>query len=165
MQEIWKDIKGYEGKYQVSNLGKIKSMIYSKPTILKAIVDNHGYLRVTLYKNGKKKAGIIHRLVAQAFMPNPNSFPVINHKNGIKSNNSVANLEWCSQSHNVRESYRLGLQTIKSRRVNQYDLSGNLIRTWESINEPRKKYNASHISDCCRGLRKYTHGYIWRYAD
>ena len=120
MQEIWKDIEGYEGLYQVSNLGKIKSIqylnrvnnkSYPRNKILKIIINEKGYLKVDLYKLKKKKRFRIHRLVAQAFIPNPNNFPEINHINGNKQDNSINNLEWCTHSYNMKEAYKLGLVT------------------------------------------------------
>ena len=120
MQEIWKDIEGYEGLYQVSNLGKIKSIqylnrvnnkSYPRNKILKIIINEKGYLKVDLYKLKKKKRFRIHRLIAQAFIPNPNNFPEINHINGNKQDNSINNLEWCTHSYNMKEAYKLGLVT------------------------------------------------------
>lgn len=125
-KEIWKDIPNYEGLYQASNFGKIKSLdrirkqfnhkgiatIKYKGKILKQqIKKNTGYYAVALYDNNKKvKLKLVHRLIATTFLENKNNFPVVNHKDGNKKNNNVENLEWCTQSHNVKESYRLGLQ-------------------------------------------------------
>lgn len=124
--EVWKDVKGYEGLYQVSNLGKVKSLdrirkqfnhkgiatIKYKGKILKPqIKSGTGYYTVTLYnKQRKAKIKLIHRLVAETFLDNFNNYLVVNHIDGNKKNNKVNNLEWCTQSHNVKESYRLGLQ-------------------------------------------------------
>lgn len=103
-KQIWKDISGYEGKYQVSNTGRIRSLNYKrtgKTKILKIREDkNDGYKRVMLFKNGKYKAYLVHRLVAQAFIPNPNSYPIINHKDENRSNNYYKNLEWCTYEYN-----------------------------------------------------------------
>ena len=111
MEEIWKDIKGYEGLYQVSNLGRVKSLgrwVYKEyrgkrwqgEKILKQIKNKFGYLRVYLYKNRKAKCYAIHRLVAQVFIPNPYNLPQVNHKDEDKSNNRVDNLEWCTSFYN-----------------------------------------------------------------
>lgn len=123
--EIWKDIKNYEGLYQVSNLGNVRSLdrirkqfnhngiatVKYKGRILKKQLQKRtGYHTVTLYNNRKAKIKSVHRLVAEAFLENKNKYPVINHIDGNKQNNNVNNLEWCTQSHNVKESYRLGLQ-------------------------------------------------------
>lgn len=180
MEEIWKDIKDYEGLYQVSNLGRVKSLgrlvngsnqygvkfqYFKKDKILKPVLDNWGYLRISLYKNTRKIAKRIHILVAEAFLDNQNNYSIINHINGDKTDNRVENLERCTQSHNVQESYRLGLQIPTGRAVNQYDLDGHFIKTWDTIREPSLLYNNSHISDCCRNNRKTAGGYIWRYAE
>ena len=98
MREEWRDIKGYEGLYQISNLGRVHS--YYKRDILEPKEDK-GYLRVGLYKNGKRKPYSIHRLVAEAFIPNPNNYPQVNHKDEDKSNNRVSNLEWCTAKYNI----------------------------------------------------------------
>lgn len=179
MEEIWKDIQGYEGMYQVSNYGRVKSLgrlvngsnqygvkfqYLKKDKILKPILDKWGYLRISIYKNNHKIAKRIHILVAETFLENQNNYSIINHINGDKTDNRVENLEWCTQSHNVQESYRLGLRIPTGRAVNQYDLDGNFIKTWDTIKEPRLLYNNSHISDCCNGTRKTAAGYIWRYA-
>lgn len=180
MQEIWKDIKGYEGLYQASTLGQIKSIgklvngsnqygvkfkYFKKDKILTPIINNHGYTQVSLYKQGKRTERRIHQLVAETFIPNPSDYSVVNHIDGNKQNNCINNLEFCTQSHNVKESYRLGLQKPNKKKIKQYDLHGNFITIWDSINSARSFYNNSHISDCCRGSRKNAGGYIWRYAD
>ena len=118
MQEIWKDIKNYEGCYQVSNLGRVRSLTrkvntyngvrITKGKLLKPLKTNRNYLRVCLKKNQKGKYVSIHRLVATAFIPNPNNYNVINHIDSNTYNNSVNNLEWCTQSHNIKEAYRIG---------------------------------------------------------
>ena len=103
MEEIWKDISGYEGLYQVSNFGNVKSLNWrrtGKPKNLYLKAHNRGYLQVELAKNGVKKSFMVHRLVAEAFIKNPNGFPVINHKDEDKANNSVENLEWCDNRYN-----------------------------------------------------------------
>jgi len=106
MQEIWKDIEGYEGLYQVSNLGNVKSIknnIIKKPSKLPK-----GYLQICLNKNGKLKYISIHRLVAQAFIPNPNNLPCVNHKDCNPQNNNINNLEWCTyKENNSYKNHRL----------------------------------------------------------
>ncbi|WP_202818652.1 NUMOD4 motif-containing HNH endonuclease [Clostridium botulinum] len=111
-QELWKDIKGYEGLYQVSNLGRVKSLMTTQSRrsgILKSY--NHsGYRRINLYKNGKGKKYYIHRLVAEVFIQNVNNYPEINHIDGNKSNNVIDNLEWCTSSQNQIHAFKIGLQ-------------------------------------------------------
>ena len=122
MKEIWKDIPNYEGLYQVSNLGRVKSLkrkkydinskkiiFVGKDIILKNIINEKGYFKVCLRSNYKNKFYKIHRLVAQAFIPNPNEYIEVNHIDGNKQNNCINNLEWCSHKHNMKEAYRLGL--------------------------------------------------------
>ena len=118
MQEIWKDIKNYEGCYQVSNLGRVRSLTRKVKTfngvrtsngqLLKPLKTNTGYYRVDLKQNQKDKYMSIHRLVAEAFIPNPNNYPIINHKDNNPQNNCVDNLEWCTQSYNVKYAYKYG---------------------------------------------------------
>ena len=107
MEEIWKDVKGYEGYYQVSNLGRVKGLLaikqYKCGRILKTYSNykGKGYLKVKLYKNTVKKMFYVHRLVADAFLPNPYNYPDINHKDENPHNNSVNNIEWCNESYNM----------------------------------------------------------------
>ena len=117
MEEEWRDIRSYEGLYQVSNLGNVKSFnnrIKNKnPMILKQTIDRkNGYLTVSLSKNGKKKIHRVHKLVASIFIDNPNNYPVINHKDGNKLNNCVDNLEWCTYKQNIIHSWKNGLSHI-----------------------------------------------------
>lgn len=109
MQEIFKDIIGYEGLYQVSNLGNIKSLKYNREKILKLSINRYGYVVITLCKDSKKKLYTVHRLVALAFINNTNNYPVTNHKNGIKTDNKAENLEWCTQQHNIKHAFNIGL--------------------------------------------------------
>ena len=110
-QEIWKDIEGYEGKYQVSNCGNVRSLMYhntkgiKRISLLKPATDACGYFRCALSKNNILKTYKVHRLVAQAFIPNPNNYPQINHIDGNKKNNNAGNLEWCTNSMNQVHAY------------------------------------------------------------
>jgi hypothetical protein len=176
MQEIWKDIKGYEGRYQISNLGRVKSLTKSiwngytfrikDEFILKGGKDKKGYLYVILSKDGIKSIYKIHRLVAQFFIPNPENKLEVNHIDGNKLNNSVNNLEWCTHQENIYHACTIGLRP-NYRNVNQYDLQGNFIRCWNCISDISKtlKINQSAIWQCCVGKSKKSHGFIWRYAD
>lgn len=166
MEEIWRDIPNYDG-YQVSNLGRVKS----KKKILKPQTTKKGYLYISVYKGKKEIHRYIHRLVAQAFIPNPNNLPQINHKNEIKADNRVENLEWCSPAYN--NSYGNGRKIMTKtkiekygKKVDQYDLQGNFIKTWNSIREIERKINIRHsnIINCCKNKVKTAGGYIWKYG-
>ena len=166
--EIWKDIKDYSN-YQVSNYGNVKNVKTNK--ILKPFSPVEGYLKVSLSKNGKSKQFFIHRLVAITFIPNPKNLPEVNHiKEFEKSNNRVENLEWCDHSYNQNygtrnERVSKKMSKIKCKKVIQYDLKGNYIKTWNSIKEAEKEVGSTHISQCTKGKFKQTKGYIWRYAN
>jgi hypothetical protein len=110
MEEIWKDIEGYEGLYQVSNLGRVKSFKRKNIKIMKSSVDFNGYSHVNLYKNDTKRGFKVHRLVCFAFLPYLIEKPQVNHINGIKTDNRLKNLEWCDQSHNQQHAYDTGLK-------------------------------------------------------
>lgn len=172
IKEIWKDIKGYEGLYQASNLGNIKS----KNRILKQIKRKDGYYFVNLSKNSKVKPTKVHRIIAETFIENKNNYNIINHKDNNKENNCVENLEWCTQSHNIKEAYKcgarkpirlIGKNNPKSKGVIQYDLYNNYIKKWDCIKEASKKLKIkdSNISLVCKGKRKYVGGYIWKYEE
>lgn len=122
MTEIWKDIKGYEGKYQVSNLGNVRSLNYNHTSELKLLKFGYarGYSRVTLWDNGLCRDYSVHRLVAQTFIPNPNNYPYVNHKNEIKDDNRVENLEWCTERYNIL--YGTCTQKIKINQPNRIEV-------------------------------------------
>jgi hypothetical protein len=171
-KEIWKDIKGFEGIYQISNFGNIKSL--SRKTkngkcksdkILKKTLDNKGYQNITIHKNFKKSIFKVHRLVAEAFIPNPYNKPQVNHIDGNKTNNLVTNLEWCTNSENQIHSYKNGLKQTK--KVYQYDLNNNLIKEWENATQASKYYDVhiSRIIRCCENAYgcKTCKNFIWKY--
>lgn len=171
MKEIFKDIPGYEGLYQVSNLGKIKSLYNYKrdgSDILKPKI-KRGYYQIGLRKNNKRKWFAIHRLVAITFIKNNNNYKYINHKDENKLNNNVNNLEWCSASYN--NCYGTRLKRVKekvSKKVLQYDLNGNFIKEYNSLTEATKLNNIKsigNISMCCNGKYKQVKGYIWKYKE
>ena len=175
MKEEWRDINGYEGYYQVSNLGKI----WSKKTnrILSHHSDsNTGYCRLILRRNGKNIGCLVHRLVAEAFIDNPYNKPEVNHLDEDKTNNNMANLEWCTKLENEnwgtkRErcvkntNYEL-IAEQNRKPVNQYTLDGILIRTWRTANDCKRKlgYDNSSIAKCCNGKLKTAYGYRWGYC-
>lgn len=246
-KEIWKDIKGFEGRYKVSNLGNVKSLdrqsnigknkLLKKGKIKSSRVGRGGYVCVSLYTDDKSYTKNIHRLVAQAFIPNPENKPQVNHINGIKTDNRVENLEWVTPSENSKHAHKTGLsyawnkgknniysedtlkkmsearkgkplsdetreklkgrtpwnkgkktnqvpwnkglkdmydkETLekmvgyKRKKVSQYDLQGNFIKTWESTREAERGTGAEHskISKCCNGKQKTTKGYIWKWTN
>jgi hypothetical protein len=165
--EIWKDINGYEGLYQVSSNGKIKSSKNNK--ILALHKNTKGYKQITLHKNGDRKRKMVHRLVAEAFIPNPNNYPIINHKDECKDNCSVENLEWCTNKYNINygtHNERVGASLkngVTSKPIIQYDLNGKYIKEYPSMHEAARQLGVKQggISMCCRGIAKTAYGFIW----
>ena len=173
MTEIWRDIDGYEGRYQVSNLGRVKSLNYNhtgKEKILKPNTIRDGYLQVSLY-NKKMKNCYVHRLVAQAFIPNPDNLPEINHKSEEKWLNTVENLEWCDREYNCNYGTRIekiaksNINGKKSKSVVQMTLDGQPVYIWPSLMEAQRNgFNSGIICACCNGQRKTHKGFKWAYA-
>ena len=185
-KEVFRDVLGYEGLYQVSNYGRVKSLerkniFYcglrkkhlerpTKEKILNYNKSNRGYLQVCLTKDGKPKTYTVHRLVAKAFLPNLKNKKQVNHIDGNKENNNIDNLEWVTSSENNKHAFITGLNKPHNmRKVNQYDLQGNFIKQWNSIIDFLKENNLnlknSNITTCCKGKRKNAYGFIWKYAD
>ena len=183
MEEIWKDVVGYEGLYKVSNKGNVKSLNWKKRGYAKNLwlkPHKNGYWQVELAKDGVKKCFVVHRLVASAFIPNPNSYPQVNHKDENKKNNCVENLEWCNASYNAIYSLRRrgafvdgkGKPTRRNssharQPIIQMTLDGEAVRTWENSRTIFLETGMSDwsISECCRGKRKTAYGYKWQYAS
>ena len=171
--ENWKEIDGYEGLYEVSDLGRVKSFWHGKERILKPGKNTCGYLHVSLFKDGKVKQPKIHRLVAEAFIPNPDNLETVNHKDEVKTNNAVSNLEWMSikdnlnyGTHNKRVSEAKINHPSLSKKVQMFDKStGELLATFPSTHEAGRVTGIYHqnISQCCKGKYKSAGGYIWRY--
>lgn len=169
MKEIWKKINGYD-EYEISNLGRIRSFKKNKKLFLKPQITKKGYFRIGIYKKTKLKKFQIHRLVAEAFISNPESKPQVNHINGIKTDNRVENLEWCTNSENQLHAYKIGLEKPKCphpKQVNQYDLERNFIQQWNTIKDASRNLNIkdSNISRVCNNKSKTAGGYIWRYVE
>lgn len=166
MQEMWKPVVGYENLYEVSNLGNVRNVNKKwtkKPRLLKQHIHNE-YMIVVLYKDSKAKNKRVHRLVAEAFIPNSNNYQYINHKDENPKNNVVDNLEWCTMTYNNTYGHRL--EKI-CKKINQYDLQGNFIKTWNSFMEIQRElgFSNSSIVCCCKGRVKKSNGYIWKYAE
>lgn len=179
-EEVWKDVVGYEGNYLVSNLGRIKTVLHivtykgrsyiSKERIMSLQYDAYGYLQVRLSKDAVKKTQKVHRIVAIAFIPNPNNLPEINHKDEIKTNNRVGNLEWCDRKYNMQ----YGVNTHWHRMpVAQYSLDGVFIKQYSSIKQASietgicdtsiGKCATKRVVDKKRGtIAKTSGGYIWK---
>ena len=153
-----KDVVGYEGLYAVTSCGKVWS--YINECFLKPRCEN-GYLRVGLYKEGKIKNHFIHRLVAEAYIPNPENLPEINHKDEDKTNNCLQNLEWCDHKYNI--NYGTRIDKIK-KPILQFSLDGEFIREWECANDVGKVVQSS-INKCLTGKYKTAYGFIWKYKE
>lgn len=170
MEEVYKDIEGFEGLYEISNLGNVKSLVNNKGVarekILKPFISGNGHLQVRLCKNKTSKLLYVHRLVAQAFLPNQHNLPCINHIDENKQNNVVSNLEWCTHKYNI--NYGTCIKRVAkalSKKVYQYSKEGELIAVWKSTIEcGRNGYNNGSVASCCRGKRKSHKGYIWSYT-
>ena len=183
MVEKWRPVVGYEGLYEVSNLGRVKSLprvedqFYgtrlTSERILKQSPDKKGYMMAWLYKNKKRATMKVHRLVAIAFIPNSECKPQIDHINAIKTDNRLCNLRWCTGKENFHNpiSYRrnsdskFGDKNHNAKSVNQFSINGDYIRTWKCINDIKRElgFNHPHISQCCSGKRNVAYGFIWRY--
>jgi len=182
--EIWKDIKGYEGLYQVSNMGRVKSLertvtrkngrkLPVKERILQPTKNFNGYLLVNLYDTSSKLKRIsIHRLVCEAFHENPKNKPCVNHIDENKTNNTVCNLEWCTYEENLKHGTRptrIAKANIKnkSKPVGQYTTDGKLIKVWQSVSEVQRQlgFTKQSISQAARGKQKTAYGYVWKYIE
>lgn len=191
--EVWKDIVGYEGLYMISNHGRVKSLPRlvnsrlrnNKQVLRREVILNTNetkwYKQVALFRgDGSRATFSIHRLVAKAFIPNPNDHKIINHIDSDPSNNHYSNLEWCTQSHNIKHAYntgrktkspgfgdaKYGLDNPASRQVAQYLLDGTFVKQWDCVTYIQKElgFNRPNICKCCRGKINTAYGYKWEYA-
>lgn len=175
--EVWKDIEGFEGLYQISNEGNGKSLeryiesdkktrLLKERQLVPKEINSKDYLCFHLFKNGKDYFPTIHQLVAQAFIPNPNNYDVVHHIDEDPTNNKVENLMWMDRSEHQsmhmkeRHSHNVGLK-----QVCQYTLDGKLVNIWKSAYEAAETlgYTRGNICDCCREKRKQAYGFIWSY--
>ena len=188
--EEWRDVIGYEGLYQVSNLGRVKSIgtinNYRRLKILSPQINGRKYLQVCLFdEQSKRKVKLVHQLVAQSFIDNPNGYKCIDHINTIKTDNRVENIRWCDYKMNmnnpitknkvdkIRSSICLQDWYIdkqrysqsNSKKVLQYNLNGVFIKEWRTISEAARAHNTSvqAISRCCNGIVKTSMNYIWKF--
>lgn len=181
MEEVWKDIEGYEGLYQISNMGRVRSVdrtvvkgvghenktnVFYKGRVLKHGTDSWGYAFVILQNQGKKCV-LVHRLVANAFLDNKQNKMQINHIDGNKQNNAVCNLEYCTPSENMKHAAKLGL--TKTRHIAMVDGStGNDIMQFHSIEDAQRYFGrekGTNIENCLNGRSKTAYGYKWRYVN
>jgi len=183
-KEIWMPIHNYEGLYDISSFGRVRIVRKCKvkssgncylnkiktPGLSKR---GKGYFYVNLSKGGVKKTMRHHRLVALAFIPNPENKPEVNHKDGNSRNNNVENLEWCTELENVKHAWETGLSNCigknhpKSKPIIQMDLNGVEIKRWESACEAQRAMGIvfnTNIGSCCKGVRSIAYGFKWKYA-
>ncbi|WP_339165415.1 NUMOD4 domain-containing protein [Siminovitchia sp. FSL W7-1587] len=172
VSEVWKPVKGYEGEYEVSDLGNVRSIKFGKVITLKTF-DSKGYKKVSLYLNGKMKHHHVHRLVAEAFIDNPLNKEYVNHKDGVKGNNVLGNLEWVTPSENSIHAYKNGLAKVPvsqnaGKRVLQIDKkTGEILQEFPSVYSAGRETGIDRmgIKRVCRGVRKTAGGYIWRHKE
>lgn len=168
--EEWRDIDGWHGLYQISNDGRVKRLKghrCKEEREIKLTRNNRGYVMAALWDGGKVKNATVHRLVAQAFIPNPNGLPCINHKDENKGNNAVENLEWCTYTYNNMYGANAPTERAahsKRKRVLQCSLDNEVVAEYASATEAFRITGIRHITDACVGTAKTAGGYKWRYA-
>lgn len=179
IEEIWKAIEGYPS-YKISNYGRVLSTKNNKERFLKPQKDRDGYLTCCLWENGNGKTHKIHRLVAEAFIPNPDNKPEIDHINADKTDNRCENLRFVTPKENRNNPISLkklrnkkykfpsNVNNPKSRIVLQFDKDGNFLKEWNTMTEAEIYYTgkiSTNISSCCRKKCKTAYGFIWRYKE
>ena len=191
MKEVWKAVVGWEGLYEISNLGNVRTLHYKKPYLMHPVVDSKGYKRISfVLPNSKKyKRYGVHRLVAEAFIPNPNNLPQINHKDENRANNCVDNLEWCTNKYNCNygshrknvsfsrtglvfselhiENIRKAHAKVQGKPVIQLSQNGDFIKQFDSMSSASRELNIAPIciSKCCNGKIKSAGGYIFKFVN
>ena len=166
-EEIWRPVKDYEDKYEVSNLGRVRNI--NTGHIIKGDPTKDGYIRIKLYRNKKYESRMAHRMVADAFIPLPdyeNEYEV-DHKDDDVQNNVVENLQWLTHAENLEKSFKRGHQTKPKKPIAQFDLDWNLIAVYEGKNDAFRKTGIRHTGECAIGYRNYktAGGYNWRYVE
>lgn len=180
MEEVWKPIPGFEGYYEASNLGRIRS-IYRYKRVLKPMISNTGYERVDLFKNRRRKQYSVHRLVAITFIDNPDNKPFVNHRDENKINNCADNLEWVTHIENCRYGTAIKRRTqhlnYSKRRINnarqieacskpiaQYTKDGVFVRNWKSASECAREngWQISNIRRCCKNEYATAYGFVFK---
>lgn len=165
VKEIFAPVVGYEGLYKISNYGRIYSI--QKRKYLRPKSNGRGYLQIELTKEKNHKMHYVHRLVAEAFIENPDNLPQVNHKDENKKNNATENLEWCSAKHNLSYGTRIKRIANKNKKpILQIGPDGNIIRRFDGLADAERcGYNHSNVSNCCSGKLKLAYGYKWRFAN
>ena len=180
MEEVWADIQGFEGYYQVSNLGRVRSLprtvkmhragktydMHHNGRILRQSVRKDGYLLVQIFKDSKYFTCVVHRLVAKAFLDNPLNLPEVNHIDGDKKNNKVSNLEWCTRSRNIKHAFEHGLIDKRNMKCNRKSVRRSDGVMFKSLTEAAAASDAyvSNISKCCHGELEHTAGYGFEFV-
>lgn len=166
VKEEWRPVKGLEGLYEVSSFGRIRTKERKE---VRQSNNPNAYKTVTLkYSDGSRfNNTLVHRLVAEAFIPNPDNLPCVNHRNERKTCNVVENLEWCDIRYNNNYNEKKMVNNMSKTKVCAYDFNGNLIKTFNTITDAKNDFKAdtSNISKCCRGQILYHNGYVWRYEN
>lgn len=180
MIEEWKDIEGYEGLYEVSNLGNVRSLgngksNKSKEILLKSRKNKYGYLQIGLCKDGKQKTYRIHRLVAQAFIPNPENKKEIDHINTVRDDNRVENLRWSTRVENINNNLskikysdcRFSFKNHKAKSILQFNNNMELVKKWDCTMDIERELGFKHqnISSVCLGKREISFGFKWGYES